>query len=62
MFQGYGLGHTFIETFPYVCTDWMVFKDGADLGKPLGTDLNFGKVKVTCNSSGLLVLALSPDT
>ena len=24
-------------------TGWLILKDGADLGKPLGTDLNFGK-------------------
>ena len=37
---------------------WLVFKDGTDVGKTFGTALNFGKVRVNPNPSGLLTLAL----
>ena len=45
--------HAYRYTYIYISTYgvWLVFKDEADVGMPLGTDLNFGKVRTIQNPS-----------
>ena len=40
-----------------IYTSWLVVKDRANLAKPLGVDLNYGKVKVHRNPRGLMTFA-----